>query len=314
MHHAYELAHSNSSSIVGIVRSIMKYLEENYTSVAPEDIPSFDTFLGGLNACYHYRKNTSEITVMVTYLAITILAIVEWLSSLKEFLDSIEWVCPEEEHHIYVDVFAGRKSLESDLTKILKNSIANPDVSPSSSDFFGLCVVLLNEEDFKDPRGAVRLICKAINKILSNQDRVMRNSFISWFTQNGSMLSWPAIQVILSIPISTDQVEEFDKPNGYHSIHSDHTVQSYAPYANLKGIPFEIQYQTYTDYYEAQFGTAAHWRYKGEIEERIANVFCLDDYSKSNIPGLRNDVDIDGIQKKDDKRKLVAMRRSQMYD
>jgi hypothetical protein len=291
-----------------------EYLEEKHISILSEDIPSFDTFLCGLNACYYYRKNTSEITVMVTYLAITILAIVEWLSSSKEFINSIEWVCPEEDRHIYVDVFSGRKSLESDLTKILKNSINSPDVSPSSSDFFGLCVVLLNDEYFKDPREAVRLICKAINKILSDQDRTMRNSFINWFTQNGSQLSLPAIQVILSIPISIDKVEEFDKSNGYHSIHVDHKVQSYAPYACLKGIPFEIQHQTYADYIEATLGKAAHRLYKEEIDKRIAKVFCLDDYSKSNIPGLLNDLDIDGIKKTDDKRKIVANRRSQMYE
>ena len=315
IHHAYEEAHRKSSSIVGIIKTLMNSLSQEDSSILPaEDIPSFNAFLDGLNACYHYRENTSEITVMVTYLAITLLAIVEWLSSLQEFIGSIEWVCPPQKRRFYVDVFAGRKSLESDLTKILTKSINNPDVSAVSSDFFGLCVVLINDRDFKDPRYAIRLISRTVNKVLSGQDRAMRNDFISWFTEKGSSLSLPAINVIMSIPLSIDHVEEFDKENGYHSIHVDHTVKSFATYASLKGVPFEIQYQSYPDYLEAKLGKAAHRTYKNAIDKRIANVFCLADYSQSNIPGLRNDLDIDGIKKVNDERKHVAMRRSQMYD
>lgn len=316
LHNAYEKALCNSSSIVGTVRRLKEYLEEYRSLIPSEDMLSFDTFLGSLDACYHYRRNTSEITVMVTYLSITILAILAYISQKTCLHKFIEWYenVQLKNRQFFADVIAGRKSLESDLTKFLIKAIDTPEISAANGDFFGMCVVLLNEEDFTHPRDAVRFLSKEISKILSGQDPSMRNDFIEWVKTHYSQISLPAIEVIMSIPFSIDKIEEFDKSNGYHSIHIDYTTKSYSPYSCLKGIPLEIQYQTYTDFLEAKNGSAAHWHYKEGIDEKINNVFCLDDYTQTQIPGLRNDLDIDGIKKKNDMRKNVAMRRTQMYD
>lgn len=88
------------------------------------------------------------------------------------------------------------------------------------------------------------------------------------------------------------------KPNMYQSIHT--TV------LGKEGIPFEVQIRTWEMHYTAEYGIAAHWKYKSgekntkDIEERLAWVRRLlenqeDDDPEEVMQSLKLDLSLDEV-------------------
>ena len=298
MHNGYEQALANSSSIVGTAIFLKEYLENNREQIPEEDIQSFYSFLDGLEGCIQYRKSTADITDMITYITIAVISIVRWMNS-------------NQDVNLHVDVLARRKSLESDLTKILALSCDDTAVSANIKDRFGFRVILLDCFEELDN------LYKTVIKVLSGQDSVMKKSFLEWYEENGSPLNKPVLREVLSIPIAIENIKDYTanpKPNGYQSIHIIAQTESYNPFENLRGVPFEIQFRTLDMHLCAEYGASAHYLYKAEIDEKISSVFRLNDYSNSKIPGLSNELDLDGVKKDKEEGKNFCLRRTPMYD
>ncbi len=88
------------------------------------------------------------------------------------------------------------------------------------------------------------------------------------------------------------------KPNMYQSLHT--TV------IDKEGIPFEIQIRTWDMHYTAEFGIAAHWKYKAgiqgkdKLEERLAWVRHIienqqDDGAEDIVKTIKTDLAIDDV-------------------
>ncbi|MDR1001894.1 MAG: bifunctional (p)ppGpp synthetase/guanosine-3',5'-bis(diphosphate) 3'-pyrophosphohydrolase [Oscillospiraceae bacterium] len=77
------------------------------------------------------------------------------------------------------------------------------------------------------------------------------------------------------------------KPNGYQSLHT--TVLSKEVTQNGRSIPFEIQIRTQEMHYKAEFGLAAHWKYKHGLKGSDS----LDEYINWIRKQIENNVDSD---------------------
>lgn len=89
------------------------------------------------------------------------------------------------------------------------------------------------------------------------------------------------------------------KPNMYRSLHT--TV------IGKEGIPFEVQIRTWDMHYTAEYGIAAHWKYKvgvtgkDSMEERLAWIRQLLDFQKESddaedfVKSLKTDLSIDEV-------------------
>lgn len=305
LHNTYEQSINNSHSIVGVLRFLKESLEQQYDTVPVEDLPAFNSFLVGVDTCIHYRINTSEITDMLTFVTTTMLYIVRWLNTTREFpLDA--------------DIFSRRKSLESNLTKILTKSCIDPSISPPQDDIFGMRPVLLNDLPSEEATKCLYELYHTFNDILGGKDPQKKRAFLQWCEESKILPSVKAIiNDVLAIPFQieskTDYVQN-PKSNGYKSIHTIYRFAFYHPFEVLRGVPFELQFRTLDMDYTAEYGSAAHTIYKSEIDEKIAKVFELNDYSKAKIPGLTNDLDYDGIKKQKEEGKKYYLRRTLMFN
>ena len=303
LHNAYEQSISRAESIVGVLRFLKESLDKEHGLVPSEDLPIFNSFLDGVDTCIHYRMNTSEITDMLTFVTTTMLYIVRWINTTRESpLDA--------------DIFSRRKSLESNLTKILSKSCIDPSISPPQDDVFGMRVILLNELPPEDATKCLYELHHTFNDILGGKDPQKKKAFLQWCEE--SYILPPVktiIQDVLSTPFQIESKTDYvanPKPNGYQSIHTIYRYGFFHPYEILRGIPFELQLRTLAMDYNAEHGPAAHTNYKAELDKMISKVFKLDDYSKAKIPGLTNELDYDGVKKQSEEGKKYYVRRTLM--
>ena len=301
LHKTYEEAINTSESIVGVLKFLKASLEKQ--EVTHEDLPSFNSFLDGVETCIQYRINTSDITDMLTFVSTTMLYIVRWMNTCRDFpLDA--------------DIFSRRKSLESNLTKILSKSCEDPSISPSQDDIFGMRIILLNDLPAEVATQCLYQLYNTFNDILGGKDRQKKRDFLRWSEESNILPPVKAIiSDVLEIPFSIESKTDYvktPKDNGYQSIHVLYRFAFYHNFALLRGIPFELQFRTLEMDYVAEYGSASHHDYKSEIDEQIASVFCLADYSDAQIPGLTNDRDYDGVKKENEKGKSYYCRRTLM--
>ena len=214
-----------SSNILEVVENLYDILLD--AEVADEDSKTFDSFIDGLRGCIRFRKKTFVITNMVTYLYITIMYIILWLNSSQQL-------------HIDINLYARRKSLESDLTKLLCKSSSN--LSANIRDRFGLRGIVLNNEEIACEY--IYKIFDAISGILGGKDRKMSKEFIKWFEDNHSIptIDKDTIRHVLQIPFSIEFVKDFiknPKENGYRTLQFTMIIQMYSDI--LPGLPIELQ-------------------------------------------------------------------------
>lgn len=303
LHNAYEHAINSAESIVGVLGSLKKSLENQHDSVPAEDLPSFNSFLDGVDTCIHYRINTSDITDMLTFVTTTMLYIVRWMNTTREFpLDA--------------DIFSRRKSLESNLTKILSKSCKDPSISPKQDDIFGMRPILLNDLPTEEATKCLYELFNTFNDILGGKDPQKKKAFLQWCEEAPILPTLKSIiKDVLAIPFQVESKTDYvknPKPNGYQSIHTIYRFAFYHPFEVLRGVPFELQFRTLDMDYNAEYGDAAHTIYKSEIERKISGVFQLSDYSNARIPGLTNDLDYDGIKQEKEEGKKYYLRRTLM--
>lgn len=299
IHQSYQEALEKSGNIIQIVENLYDILES--AEVPDEDCKAYDAFIDGLRNCLRMRKMTSDITDIVTYITITIMHIIKWLNVTKQI-------------DIDINLHGRRKSLESDLTKLLRKS--NQTLSAKIRDRFGLRGTLLNENE-EQAIDYIYMIHDAIVGILASKNRKMRKDFSDWIEIGGyaNPVNKILVKEILAIPFDVDDDSYKDyiknkKPNGYQSLHFTLSIQPYSTV--IPGSQLEIQLRTKKMDDMANMGSASHAKYKKYLDEDadapddviqednpLLKVFVVDDFSKVHITGFTSyeskEDDTDGI-------------------
>lgn len=316
IHQSYQEALARSRNIIQIIENLYDILKN--AEVSDEDSKTYDAFIDGLRNCLKMRQMTSDITDVVTYITITMMHIIKWLNISKQI-------------DIDIILHGRRKSLESDLTKLLRKS--NQTLSAKIHDRFGLRGTLLNESETLAIE-YIYLIEDSITGILAAKNRKMRKDFIDWVENSDyvNRINKEVIAIVLDIPFDVDCRKDYiksPKPNGYESLHFILTIQPYTDV--IPGSHLEIQLRTKKMNTTATSGSASHKEYKKYLNENVdmissdnssnddedidvdtdsfddsskednplTKVFVVDDFSKLNISGFKSynskEDDADGI-------------------
>lgn len=319
IHRSYVLAVEQSNNILEIIRNLNKILSES--TVCTEDSFQFDAFLYSLERAVKKREKTFELTNLASDISFVIMYIIVWLNTTKN-------------KHIDINLTARRKSLESELTKLLKRSIANS--SPRIYDRFGLRGNILNNNSKEE---ATELLYDVVNytiSIISKQNRLLYNEFLDWVSFNTSIDNFTKerIKFTLQLPFVVEEGKEIKsnfnsreypdvyvpispniwypslvkdyisspKENGYQSLHFVLALDEYSEI--LPGSHFELQFRTHYMHQHATNGPASHLEYEDEKSKDdndvdLRDIFLVDDFSKINIVGFTGynsiDDDIDGV-------------------
>lgn len=320
IHRNYVLAVEKSNNILGIIRNLNQLLSE--CTVCAEDTLQFDAFVSSLERAIKKREKTFELTNLATDILFVNMYIIIWLNSTKSM-------------HIDINLNARRKALESELTKLLKRSIANN--SPRIYDRFGLRGNILNNVSKLE---AIEILYEVVNytiSILGKRNRKVTSEFMNWInTQNNiDDFTKERINFILSLPFVIEEGKKIDtdfdpkehqdviipkspniwypnlvkdyiispKPSGYQSLHFVLALDEFSPI--LPGSHFEFQFRTHYMHQIASKGSAAHAKYEDEKSKDtttdidLREIFFIKDFSKVNIVGFTGydsiDDDIDGV-------------------
>ncbi|MBQ2835345.1 MAG: hypothetical protein IJE68_00700 [Clostridia bacterium] len=285
IHASYQQALEKSDNILQIVKNLYAILSD--AEVCEEDVKAFDAFIDGLRGCFHTRKKTFIFTNEITYINIVFMYVIIWLNSTQK-------MCYD------INLNARRKSLESDLRKILEKSIEYPHISANIRDRFGLRGILLNDFSSEVSTEYIYKLYDALVGILAGKNRKMRKSFIDWYENNTYIppSDKATIRDVLDIPFYVDCVKDYisgPKNNGYKTLQFTMGVAVYSEI--LPGFQLEIQLRSKEMHDIAVSGTASHEKYRNSQE--LQKVFLVDDFSKLHITGFTSydskEDDQDGI-------------------
>lgn len=284
IHRSYQQALAESSNILQIVENLFAILDA--AEVCDADSETFDAFVDGLRGCLKIRNKTFVITNEITYINISLMYVILWLNSTQN-------MCYD------INLYARRKSLESDLRKILEKSIICSDISANIRDRFGLRGIILNDFSREQAEKYIYTLFNAIAGILAGRNRKMKKSFTEWFEANPwiPQSDKDTIRDVLDIPFYVDFVKDYikePKPNGYESLQFTMCVPMYSDV--LPGFQLEIQLRSQEMHNVAVSGTASHKDYKEA--QKLQDVFVVDDFSSLHITGFTSyskEDDRDGI-------------------
>lgn len=291
IHTKYQSALNQSSDILEIVKNLYYLLKDE--EVADKDSEAFDSFIDGLRGCYRFREKTFVITNIMTYITITIMYIVLWLNEANNMHLDINW-------------YSRRKSLESDLTKILRKSAENSSIN--IRDRFGIRGILLNNCTENEADKYIHFVFDALSGIIACKNRKLRKNFTDWINSSNGIneIDKHIINYVLDIPFRIEFIKDFirePKGNNYQSLQFTLTISMYSEV--LPGCQMEVQLRSKKMHEEAEHGSASHTEYKkyskdgSDEEDPINKVFVVDDFSKLNIVGFTSydskEHDQDGI-------------------
>lgn len=297
IHREYNVAVGEASSMQEIPEIMHRNLKDLKTDIPEEDASVFFSFMDGLVNCYRERKMTFEITDFVTELNSVVMYIIRWLNEEKQANIDINW-------------YARRKALESDLTKILNKSLLDDDISVYIRDRFGIRGILLNKDTQKNNIEKIDIIFKAIKDILVRESP-SKDAFVEWYQICPTINKINRFKLdafLTDIPFAITDVRDYihkPKANGYQSLQFTLQTSVYSPI--LPGAKIEFQLRDLDMHNKAEGYVVAespemdqsHKSYKNEIDERISNVFRIDDFAKVNLSGFINyddkNADRDGL-------------------
>ena len=284
IHREYNVAVNTATSMQEIPEIMHRNLKDLKTDIPEEDASVFFSFMDGLVNCYRERKMTFEITDFVTELNSVVMYIIRWLNEEKQANIDINW-------------YARRKALESDLTKILNKSLLDDDISVYIRDRFGIRGILLNKDVQKNNIEKIDIIFKAIKDILVRESP-SKDEFMEWYHSNPSINKINQFKLdsfVIDIPFAITDVRDYihkPKANGYQYLQFTLQTSVYSPI--LPGAKIEFQLRDLDMHNKAEGYVVAespemdqsHKSYKNEIDERISNVFRIDDFAKVNLSGF----------------------------
>lgn len=267
---SYIEASNHSKNLLKRLEHFYNNLIANEDKIEEIDEKSYDYFIHALKNCMEYRRISSDIQTLVTYVNTTIIYIILWLNSTKNYSFDIK-------------LYARQKSLESDLTKLLIKAVVNDQVY-NIRDRFGIRGII--ENDQKDD---IYALFESIDNILAEKNRKIRKEFIDWYSNNQqiNLLTKNTISAVLEIPFNSVFIKDFiqnPKSNGYQSLQFTLEIPMYSE--TLPGCQFEVQLRTKNMHDIATNGSAAHDRYKDQIPEEIKHIFLLEE-DIDNLSGIK---------------------------
>ena len=286
IHRSYQEAVEKSTDIMGIVTALHDDLSSK--EIPEEDTLQFDSFLDGLVSCINTRYKTFEMTNLATDVIFILMYIIIWLNNSQDM-------------GIDINLSARRKSLESDLQKLLHKAVSNS--STLISDRFGLRGIILNIDSSRESTEMLITVSNYFIGILANKNRKARSTFLEWIEENRNIDDFTKIRIknIIDLPFKVDSCKDYvtvPKPNGYQSLHYILVLDVDSP--RLPGAKLELQMRNNFMHKVATKGSAGHNGYKeDDMPEEIKNVFTLDSFDNVNIIGFTGydsiDDDMDGI-------------------
>lgn len=268
--------------IIDILQGLHNKLSEY--KVPDDDTEEFYEFLRNIERSISIRQKTFQLTNLISDIVFTMMYIVIW-ANMTYNLD------------LDINITARRKSLESELTKLLEKSIIR--------DRFGIRGIVLNKDSEDDHIEIEKLekFSKYVLNILTKRNLKHYSQFQNWVQESDFIDTYTKERLfyILKIPFQFGYVKDYindPKPNGYQSFHFVLMIEMYSDV--LPGADFEVQLRTNQMHQNAVNGDAKHTTYKKKsIDEDLQKVFTIDDFSKVNIFGFTSynssDDDIDGI-------------------
>lgn len=280
IHREYQVAAEKSNQMLEIVKNLYFSLSSHISSVPQEDLEAFSSFLDGLDTCLIERQLTFELTDFFTDVLSGLMYIVKWLNDTQNRCIDVNW-------------YGRRKSLESELTKILDKSCNSSIQVFSIRDRFGLRGILLNENCQEEKIELIYAVYTAVIEILVKRNSSIRCHFIKWYRKNPkiSKLAQAKLDILLEIPfkIPEEYLKDYiahPKPNTYQTLQFTLEIAMYSEI--LPGAQIEVQLRDLEMHYNAEFGKASHTEYKDEIDKCIQETFVLEDFSNLHLSGFRD--------------------------
>lgn len=277
IHDSYNKATQISHEILSIINNL--YLILNKYTPDDTDCSEYNLLLRNVDISRKKREKTFQLTNLIMDIAFVIMYITLWLNQTKG--------C-----NIDVNITSRRKSLESELTKML--------IKKEVHDLFGMRAIILNNHSPEDSKKKLFLFSDVVIGILTESNRRAYRDFSYWIETNSlDITSKERIKQILNLPFkivaSKDYVNN-PKSNDYQSLHYVLAVESYSKVH--PGAEFELQMRTNYMHQVNENGSASHSDYKSD-RQREKTVFSIDDFEKINIVGFSSynsiEDDIDGI-------------------
>lgn len=277
IHISYNNAVKMSRDILSIINNLYILLNE----YIPNEVDSkeYDMLLRNVDSSRKHRANTFQTTNFVIDISFVIMHIGLWLNQTQNA-------------DIDVNITGRRKSLESELVKML--------IKEDIHDLFGMRAIILNNFSPEDSKKKLFWFSDVVIGILTESNRRAYRDFSYWIETNSlDITSKERIKQILNLPFkivaSKDYVNN-PKSNDYQSLHYVLAVESYSKVH--PGAEFELQMRTNYMHQVNENGSASHSDYKSD-RQREKKVFSIDDFEKINIVGFSSynsiEDDIDGI-------------------
>lgn len=274
----YQKAVKKSTKMYQIVEILYDNLFNNVKLVDPEDIETFWSFLDGLRNCMIERSMTFEITDFFTDLNSTLMYIIKWLNK-------------DQNQEIDLNWYGRRKSLKSDLTKILEKACNSEYDTVSIRDRFGLRGILLNKDAEKERVKKIYIAFRAIIDILTKTKSPQKERFVEWYQHNSSInkLARCKLDIILNIPfkIETETLKDYiaaPKDNNYRTLQFTLGIAMHSDI--LPGAKIEIQLRDLEMHQDAEYGSASHDAYKDKVDKRLKVFELPDNRSEINLIGF----------------------------
>ena len=254
--------------VLSIVEHLEMVLDSRKSELTGDDRLVLNCFLPSLRQTIRHRKLTMAATSFVSTLTDFIRYICIWLNS-------------EKDYNIDIKLVSRRKSLVSELKKILIKSlehINDPDLMltpPVIRDRFGLRVILADD----NPELLLET-ARIVVSILTNPDSDAYIEFTNWLKSVNCKFGGEKVpkDVILDFlnnhKLNLGCVKNYvsnPKKSTYQSWQCTLSVDATSP--NLSGFMFELQFRTAAMHKNAEYGPASHDKYKEEIELAVKDIF-----------------------------------------
>lgn len=266
IHEQYQLAVGGSYNILDILSSLYELLE-NHTPT-DEDSEEYDALLRNISISRDIRSKTFKLTNLVTDISFAMMYIIIWMNNVHN-------------QNIDITIMARRKSLESELKKMLEKDQIH--------DRFGIRCIILNHDGEKLQHERIFELQKYFISILCKTNRKMVNDFYDWVESNPliDLFTRERIQYVLKLPLTNIIVKDYistPKKSGYKSLHTILAMEMFS--AILPGAEIELQLRDIDMHRNAVNGPANHAQYK--MSSAVNWVFKLD-------PENMKDLDLAGF-------------------
>lgn len=260
--------------ILSILEHLEKVLVKRKEELSGDELSVLNCYLPSLRNTIKNRKITMGATTFISRLTEFIMYVCIWLNSEKGF-------------NIDMKLESRRKSLEGELTKILKKSLEQVNSNdfiiaaqpPVIRDRYGLRLIITDN----DPQLLLE-VTRIIVSILTNPVSDFHLEFTKWIKNanykfGGEEIPKNKLLNLMEYSFSLSDVKDYvnnPRKSTYQSWQGTISIDATSP--SLGGLKFELQVRTWEMHINAESGPASHDKYKENVAE-YQDIFKIEDYS-----------------------------------